>query len=200
MIEQQIAKEQLFLQPLQPEKKFLQPLFANVTRDFGAFGHIPFFMMQSAMKKGILHAVYLTDDTQVVGYAIYQKIPHYRGIHVIYLAIDPVYRSCGFGSLLLERLTALSPAGILIEVEDPEFAKDAKDFSIRARRIAFYERNGFYLKEGVKLSNFGHPLLLMTSKELPELGERQFRKFYQTLCNRVYRLPFLSMAVKVTFY
>ncbi|AXI01022.1 GNAT family N-acetyltransferase [Sporosarcina sp. PTS2304] len=198
-MDKQLDQTKLFLQPLAPESNGVEPLFSQVTRDFGRFAHIPRFMMRSAMKKGILHAVLLTDGMEEFGYAIYQYVPDYEGIHIIYLAINPSYRSHGLGGLLLERLNASFPAGLLLEVEDPEHAKNDEDALISHRRIAFYERNGLHLKNGVKLSNFGHPLLLMTSQELPELNEQQFRTFYQTLCNRVYRLPLLSLAVKVTY-
>jgi len=141
----------------------------------------------------------LTDGINVYGYAIYQKIPKYGGIHVLYLAIAPEFRSYGLGSVMLRRLDALSPEGILLEVEDPDLSQNEEQLSIRTRRIAFYERNGLTLDQTIKLTNFKHPLLLMTSIKLPELNERKFRKFYRQLYNRVYRVPVGQIAVNAWF-
>ena len=96
---------------------------------------------------------------------------------------------------MLRRLDVLSPEGILLEVEDPELAQTEQELSIRARRIAFYERNGLTLDKTIKLSNFKHPLLLMTSTKLPVLNERKLQKFYRQLYNRVYRVPIGQIAV-----
>src|SRR5699024_9680753 len=175
MHEQTLNTSQMGLQHLATNRRTLNRLFKFVLVDFGFLDHIPFPIMRKALKKKILHAVYLTDGINVYGYAIYQKIPKYGGIHVLYLAIAPEFRSYGLGSVMLRRLDALSPEGILLEVEDPDLSQNEEQLSIRTRRIAFYERNGLTLDQTIKLTNFKHPLLLMTSIKLPELNERKFR-------------------------
>lgn len=199
MHEQTLNTSQMGLQHLATNRRTLNRLFKFVLVDFGFLDHIPFPIMRKALKKKILHAVYLTDGINVYGYAIYQKIPKYGGIHVLYLAIAPEFRSYGLGSVMLRRLDALSPEGILLEVEDPDLSQNEEQLSIRTRRIAFYERNGLTLDQTIKLTNFKHPLLLMTSVKLPELNERKFRKFYRQLYNRVYRVPVGQIAVNAWF-
>ncbi|ARD48702.1 hypothetical protein SporoP37_11430 [Sporosarcina sp. P37] len=195
MNKQTLNTQQMGLQHLATNRRTVNKLFEFVLVDFEFLDHIPFPIMRSALKKKILHAVYLTDGINVYGYAIYQRIPKYGGIHVLYLAIAPDYRSFGLGSILLQRLNAMSPEGILLEVEDPDFAKNESELSVRTRRIAFYERNGLMLNKTVKLTNFKHPLLLMTSTELPPLNGRSFRQFYRQLYNRVYRVPIGKIAI-----
>ena len=195
MNEQTLNTSQMGLQHLATNRRTLNKLFKFVLVDFGFLDHIPFPIMRKALKKKILHAVYLTDGINVYGYAIYQKIPKYGGIHVLYLAIAPEFRSYGLGSVMLRRLDVLSPEGILLEVEDPDLSRNEEQLSIRTRRIAFYERNGLTLNKTLKLTNFKHPLLLMTSVKLPALNERKFRKFYRQLYNRVYRIPIGQIAV-----
>ncbi|PIC57699.1 hypothetical protein CSV80_07075 [Sporosarcina sp. P12(2017)] len=195
MQQQTLNTSQMGLQHLATNRRTLNRLFKFVLVDFGFLDHIPFPIMRNALKKNVLRAVYLTDGINVYGYAIYQEIPKYGGIHVLYLAIAPEFRSYGLGSVMLRRLDALSPAGMLLEVEDPDFSRNEEELSIRTRRIAFYERNGLTLDQTVKLTNFKHPLLLMTTTALPALNERQFRKFYRQLYNRVYRIPVGQIAV-----
>lgn len=199
MKEQTLNSSEMKLQQLATNRRTLNKLFKYVLIDFGFLDHIPFPIMRKALKKNILRAVYLTDGFNVYGYAIYQEIPKYGGIHVLYLAIMPEYQSYGLGSVMLRRLDVLSPAGILLEVEDPELAQNEQELSIRTRRIAFYERNGLTLDKTIKLSNFKHPLLLMTSAKLPVVNERKFRKFYRQLYNRVYRMPIGKIAVNAWF-
>ncbi|AMP21231.1 hypothetical protein AZF37_08795 [endosymbiont 'TC1' of Trimyema compressum] len=50
---------------------------------------------------------------------------------------------------------------LLLEVEDPKYAKDAVDFKIRTKRISFYEKCNFTLVENVFLNIYNYRLLLM---------------------------------------
>lgn len=65
-----------------------------------------------------------------------------------YFAVAPNLRGGGIGGKILELLkqwTAKKAPLLLAEVEDPDFAVDEQDRSIRNRRIGFYRRNGFEL-------------------------------------------------------
>ena len=194
-----IKEEALFLQEVSTDKNALKTLFQYVNQEFKIFERIPFFVMRSALKKDILHAVYLTDGENVYGYAVYQHIPGYESIHVLYLAILPDYRSLGLGSILLDQLDALSPQGIILEVEDPQAAKTKKELSVCKRRIKFYERNGLYLNKNVQVKDFNYSLLLMSTSALPKLDKLKFEKFYQGLFNRVYQFPVGNFTIKTYF-
>ncbi len=196
MMNQNIDKEALFLKAVSVERDEFKELFTYLKQDFGYGERIPFYIMQSAFKKGIVRAVYLTDGFQVYGYAIYQHEPAQDCVHVFYLAILSDYRSLGLGSTLLARLKTLSNGRILLEVEDPDKTKKADKVSIRIRRINFYERNGFHLSPDINLKSFGYPLRLMTLQELPKVDQKEFQKYYQSLYNRVYQFPIGKLMVK----
>lgn len=191
-----IKKEVLFLQEVSGTGETLKVFLNNLNQDFKLFERIPLFVMRSAMKKGILHAVNLTDGINVYGYAVYQEIPGYDSIHVLYLAILSDHRSRGLGSILMQQLKTLTRNGIIFEVEDPETARNEEELAVRTRRIAFYKRNGFYLNKGVKVKDFNFTLLLMSTEKLPELDKIKFKKFYQGLFNRVYRFPVGKFSIK----
>lgn len=191
-----VKKEELFLQEIPVVGETLKVFFDRLNDEFKLFERVPLFVMRLAMKKDILHAVYLTDGKEAYGYAVYQEIPGYDSIHVLYLAILPDYRSLGLGSVLMQQLKKLTKDGIIFEVEDPEAARNEDDLITRNRRIAFYKRNGFHLNQGVKVKDFNHMLLLMSTKKLPKLDKHKFKKFYQGLFNRVYRIPVGKISIK----
>ena len=65
-----------------------------------------------------------------------------------YFAVSPALRGGGIGGQVLELLKqwAFQKAPMLLaEVEDPDFAFEEGDRSIRNRRIGFYQRNDFFL-------------------------------------------------------
>lgn len=196
MSKEVIKKDELFLQPISAEKGSFKKLSSYINQEFKIFERIPFFVMRRSMKKDILHAVYLTDGEKEYGYAVYQEIPHYDSIHVLYLAILPKYRSLGLGSVLLAQLDALSSQGMILEVEDPRAATSKKELSICKRRIKFYEQNGLYLNKNVRVKDFNYSLLLMSTQKLPELDKHKFKRFYQGLFNRVYQFPVGKFSIK----
>ena len=55
-----------------------------------------------------------------------------------HFAVSPTERNCGLGAAMLRELKALYHEPICLEVELPES-------ELTRRRVAFYERNGFYL-------------------------------------------------------
>lgn len=80
-------------------------------------------------------------------YALF-TVPHkQRNILLDYFAVMEDYRNHGIGSLFLKHFVSsvTDYNGILIEVENPDYAADAADLDIRSRRIGFYERNGAVL-------------------------------------------------------
>ena len=192
----EIDKGALFLQQVSVEQDALNLLFMYLKQDFSISERMPSFIMRSAFKKGLLQAVYLTDGSEVYSYAIYQYEPEQDCLHVLYLAVLSDYRSLGIGSVLLTRLKDLSNGRMLLEVEDPDKTNKLEALTIRSRRIAFYERNGFHLNSTIHLKNFGYPLRLMTLQELPEVDMKEFQKYYQDLYNRVYQFPIGKIIVK----
>ena len=102
-----------------------------------------------------------TRGDDLFGFAII--VPYIaRDVHLLeYLAVARQAHSAGIGGILLNHLVAAirhsqSAIGILLEVEHDEEG-DADERALRARRIAFYERNGARLVEGVP--NYRVPLI-----------------------------------------
>jgi GNAT superfamily N-acetyltransferase len=102
-----------------------------------------------------------TRGDDLFGFAII--VPHIASdVHLLeYLAVARQARSAGIGGVLLKHSVDAarangSIAGILLEVEHDDDG-DADERALRARRIAFYERNGARLIEGVP--NYRVPLI-----------------------------------------
>lgn len=77
-----------------------------------------------------------------VGYMLFYK-PSREDANTLldYYAIEPSFRSKGYGSAFFQAVCAQVP-GLVLEVEDPAFSLDEQDRVKRERRIAFYQRNG----------------------------------------------------------
>ncbi|WP_166246526.1 GNAT family N-acetyltransferase [Paenibacillus turpanensis] len=185
--------DKLKLQQVPINHSQLSQLFDFVRKDFPFMTHIPFFIIRRAMKRGVLHGVYLTDGEIVYGYAIYQVEPLLNMMHVLYLAIRAEYRSLGLGGALMGRLQELAKNGLLLEVEDPEAAKDYEEITVRTRRISFYERNGLALQSESRLSHFGYPILIMTNKTSTGMD---WLSYSRQLYNRAYGFPLANFVIK----
>lgn len=117
--------------------------------------------MHLHLQKGLQVIWMMTDGMEDVAYAACAAAND--AVMVTLLAVFSEKRGGGKGTALLSLLKAQyedRPA-ILLEVEDPQDSQDAADQSIRKRRIAFYEQNGYRLLEGIEHCSFGVRLLLM---------------------------------------
>ncbi len=105
-----------------------------------------------------------------------------------HFASAPEVRGRGIGSAALQEAVGRFPGQFCLEVELPE-TETAR------RRIAFYERNGFYLNDApyfqppISKGKRGIPLMIMTSGErvgqerFAEIRNRLYREVYQISCN-----------------
>ncbi|WP_077736394.1 GNAT family N-acetyltransferase [Bacillus sonorensis] len=148
-------------------------------------GYFSFKNHKLCYKKRYFNPVYLTNGSDIFGYALYQDVPKLNCIHVLFLAVLPEYRSTGLGSVLLARLNGIAENGLILEVEDPETAKSEEELAIQTRRITFYQRNDFHLIDDVKFSHFGYAIRVMTNFNPPN---QDWLKFHRNLYNRVYRI------------
>ncbi len=114
------------------------------------------------------YGLYREEEAELLCYAFFTVLPGCRNILLDYFAVMEQYRSEGIGSYFLEKIKhSLSNCdGILIETENPDYAKDESERLIRGKRISFYERNGAY-SAGILAEIFGvHYRILY----LPVLG------------------------------
>lgn len=102
-----------------------------------------------------------------------------------HFATSSEYRNQGLGSQILQRLSELLAERICLEVELPE-----NEFS--KRRIAFYQRNGFFLNEypyrqpPISKGKSEIPLLLMTTGGT--LTKEEFVQIKNTLYREIYHV------------
>lgn len=94
----------------------------------------------STMRPGVSLDVYL-DKTALCGFSL--TVDSEKYLYISFIAVDPALRGKGCGSQMLEHLHQSHPGkAMLVEVEAPE--ETASNYTQRVKRIAFYQRNGFY--------------------------------------------------------
>lgn len=104
--------------------------------------------------------------------------------YIEHLASDPAIRGQGRGSAILQEAAALFPNQICLEVEPP-------DTELAKRRIAFYQRNGFYLNSypyiqpPISKGKQVLPLMIMTSQA--GITEERFQQLRTELYREVYK-------------
>lgn len=117
-------------------------------------------------------------------YAFFAIVPGRKNILLDYFAVMEEYRSHGIGSLFLRyvKSTAAEYDGILIEIENPDFAADADELSIRSKRFDFYKRNGaFYTGILAEIFEARYKLLYFPVSDTPpvETIYADFDEIYQ---------------------
>ncbi len=94
-----------------------------------------------------LYFVYaLYEKDELLSYAFFSSAPGCEYVLLDYLAVVSGKRNMGIGAKMLDLLkteVCKNFNGILLESENPDFAKDEEEKEIRKRRISFYLRCGF---------------------------------------------------------
>lgn len=161
-------------------KDQLKELYTDrMRKDFPPSELKPLFVMLDAVDKGIYEALGLYDGDEIVGYSCLVK--QSTNYLMDYLAIISEKRNKGIGSTLLTLLSEYmdGSGNFIIEVEDPEYAKDDEDRKLRVRRMHFYLRNGC-IDTGVRARCFGVEfVILKMGKE--ELVMEEYWNQYSSL-------------------
>ena len=101
-----------------------------------------------------------------------------------HLAVSEEYRNMGLGAKILSELIALGK-NVCLEVELP-------NTDINKRRIAFYERNGFFLNDygyiQPPLAEGQNPIELKIMTFGRALGESEFAALRDMIYEKVYRI------------
>lgn len=118
----------------------------------------------------------LYEDNELLAYVFISFAAPQDVALIDYLAVCSKYRGKGIGSKLISviREEMSRWRGVVLEVENPEFAVNEADYHIRCRRINFYQKNNIKLSD-VKTSVFGVPFKIMyfTDFLLKELDIRR---------------------------
>ena len=140
--------------------------------DFPPAERKPLSTILALQQQGRYQALGLSDGGALAGYALMWREPGQPFVLLDYLGTDPLRRGQGLGGafldLLADRYRTLR--GILAESEAPESGEPAGE-SLRRRRLAFYQRNGF-VYGGYDCALFGvHYKALVRSREPVERAE-----------------------------
>ena len=125
--------------------------------------------------------------------------PNLEGFRKRMLKYNEGNRGKGIGTKILKELEEKysNKKGILLEVEDPDFAKNKNEKSIQERRISFYERANFKVVENLKIElfmvNFNIMIRNITSAstEISEV-EKVLEQFYSTITDKK-RLKYINI-------
>lgn len=191
---EQIDKSRLYLSKIETKREDLAELMGYLSEDFPRGHAHPHFIIRSALKRGVLKGVYLTDGEEHFAYCLFQDVPALKALYIMYIAVRADYRSAGLGGFFLDKIGDLAQVGIFLEVEDPETPKDyEQEHEIRRRRIGFYERGGYHLVKDFKFTDNGSPMLLMTNADFAGVD---WLKIYHKAHNRFYSLPLGPLVIK----
>lgn len=138
-------------------------IYFQYRKDFPLIERRSYLKMIRTLKEGYSELLFLYSDKKIVGYAVVNVSSHYQYIIIDYIAVKLEYRNLGYGAKFLELLFDYyaEKGGILGEVERPVDATTEKERSLRQRRIEFYRRLGFSIKEDVQLNLWGQDYYLV---------------------------------------
>lgn len=134
----------------------------NMQNDFPPAEIKPLSAIYRMIDAGNYEGKGLYKDDELLAY-VFMSFTRPKDVALIdYLAVCTKYRGKGIGSELISaiREDMFEWRGIILEVENPEFAADEVDYNIQCRRINFYQKNNVELS-AVKLSLFGVPFRIM---------------------------------------
>lgn len=106
-------------------------------------------------------------------------------ILIQYFAVYEEYRQKGIGTRCLQEYKQMvgDDKIILLEIENPEKAKNKKEYEKRIKRKNFYERIGFLVDKRVKEYYFWEHYLLLTSKKTMPIREvkKEIKTLYKSM-------------------
>ena len=130
-----------------------------------------------------IYVLHSRENTDILAFLAVWQLSDFTFIE--HFASDPNVRGQGLGSGILQEAGRLFSRQICLEVEPPET-------EMAKRRIAFYERNGFflnnhpYIQPPVCEGKQALPLMIMTSAG--RIGTERFEEIRTELYRKVYRI------------
>ena len=152
----------------------------NERRLYKSAEHVANFIKE---KGGKLHAfVYDDGGDDFLAFMTYWTFEGY--VYIEHFAVDPAHRSKNIGRKMLSHLFDIAGPNVLIEVEKPEDSDDAR------RRVEFYEKNGFKLREDINYvqppysaEQSGMEMMLMTHGDVKLHDTRDLREMLTEVYN-----------------
>lgn len=134
-------------------------------------------------KKRILkqnESVYIYEEkSNDKAYIILKQLDRY--IFISFFAVYEEYRGEGIGTKALKELeeNIENKKGIVIEVENPKYAKNEEEEKLQKRRIKFYERLGFKKIEKLEVSLVvEYKIMIKAEKKIDAIKTKELMKNY----------------------
>ena len=138
----------------------------------------PLSIIYNALDKGEYACLGLTEGEKILGYAFLAKG---GGDYLVdYLAVDSKRRNEGLGGCMLRLMREMlhEADSVILEVEDPDFAEDEEQRTLRRSRMAFYLRNGLE-ETGVTARCFGVPFIILEMGIRSRHSDDRIRELYK---------------------
>lgn len=123
-------------------------------KDFPKSELKPFKHIQKLYEEGKYIGYGFYEDDELLAYAFMTDVPDESISLLDYFAVSLEKRGLGIGSQCLELLKTIGKDIIIVESEDPEFAKTPDELNTRVKRIKFYKNNGLY-QSGITTKVYG---------------------------------------------
>lgn len=168
-------------------KNDIENIYLNqMKQDFPPEEIRPWSMFERSFSLGFYTGYGLYDKEKLLSYATFTFSENNNTILLDFYAVDSSLRGKGIGGKFLKELSdKLENKIILLEAENPEFAKNDEDLNIRRRRIEFYKRSGAFLS-GITSKVFEADFSIMY---LSKDGEKSDSEIY-SLINEIYKAMF----------
>lgn len=165
-------------------KAEVKQLNSWLKRDFPLAERTPFGILKKLARRGKVRFCLFKHDGKVAAYTVLHFFAGYT--QVLYLAVMPEGRGHGTGSAALPLIKKAVGGTLILEVEDVEEATCKEDEKIRARRIAFYNRLGFFMLENCRLLIPGGVLRPMADGKVEGDLPRLWRDMYRELAGPIF--------------
>ncbi|MBQ6372901.1 MAG: GNAT family N-acetyltransferase [Clostridia bacterium] len=153
---------------------------SRMAEDFPPAEIKPMSAIRTLLERG-QYACYGYSGGDTLAYAFFVKLGRWALLD--YYAVMRDHRDRGVGSRFLGELIAGPMQAfdcVLAEVDDPDFAGDARERALRERRKRFYLRNGLW-ETGVRASAFGVEFQLLALPVGARPDDQKVRRVYSDL-------------------
>ena len=130
--------------------------YVNMVHEFPEEEIKPFSAIDRLLQQGMYVCYGLYDGDTLEGYAFLVREDGNSSMLLDYYVVLEEYRDQGLGTRFMTMLREKCRgdyAAILVEVENPDYARDDAELASQKRRVGFYERNGF-ADTGVRVNLF----------------------------------------------
>lgn len=150
-----------YIRPMEPAE--YGDFYKRIEADFSPGEYAPYEVLYWQLQNGVQEGMVFCDGDRNLAYSICAA-GHPNGYVLIsLLAVFPECRGQGIGTAFMKALCNKysQKQAVLVEVERPELSETQDEQSLRNRRIAFYEKEGFYLIPGTDYWIWDVPMHLM---------------------------------------